>query len=156
MALSNGCWVVGLSSKLFEREVFRCTVPDVTVLHVALAAGNHGNEGATKDVRVRFHIIRNARIENVGQSQSCMVSNLRIIRKQTVGGHPTTTGSWHMGETLPTTEWNDGRPGEDSDRVSATSGKDRWYVSFRALQPGGGVELRDIHVGEFMPTHSVV
>jgi len=33
---------------------------------------------------VRFHIIRNARIENVGKSQSCMVSKLRIIWKQTV------------------------------------------------------------------------
>ena len=36
------------------------------------------------DLRVRFHIIRNARIENVGKSQSCMVSKLRIIWKQTV------------------------------------------------------------------------
>ena len=35
-------------------------------------------------VRVRFQIIRNARIENVGESQSCMVSKLRIIWKQTV------------------------------------------------------------------------
>ena len=35
-------------------------------------------------LRVRFHIIRNARIENVGKSQSCMVSKLRIIWKQTV------------------------------------------------------------------------
>ena len=35
-------------------------------------------------LRVRFHIIRNARIENVGKSQSCMVSKLRIICKQTV------------------------------------------------------------------------
>ena len=35
-------------------------------------------------LRVRFHIIRNARIENVGKSQSCMVSELRIIWKQTV------------------------------------------------------------------------
>ena len=35
-------------------------------------------------LRVRFHIIRNARIENVGTSQSCMVSKLRIIWKQTV------------------------------------------------------------------------
>ena len=36
-------------------------------------------------IRVRFHIIRNARIKNVGKSQSCMVSKLRIIWKQTVG-----------------------------------------------------------------------
>ena len=33
---------------------------------------------------MRFHIIRNARIENVGKSQSCMVSKVRIIWKQTV------------------------------------------------------------------------
>ena len=38
------------------------------------------------DIRVRFHIIRNARIENVDKSQSCMVSKLRIIWKQTVQG----------------------------------------------------------------------
>ena len=30
-------------------------------------------------VRVRLQIIRNARISNVGKSQSCMVSKLRII-----------------------------------------------------------------------------
>ena len=36
-------------------------------------------------IRVRFHIIRNACIENVGKSQSCMLSKLRIIWKQTVG-----------------------------------------------------------------------
>ena len=34
--------------------------------------------------RVRFHIIRNARIENVGTYQSCMVSKLWSIGKQTV------------------------------------------------------------------------
>ena len=42
------------------------------------------NQPLTNNVRVRFHIIRNARIENVGKSQSCMVSKLRIIWKQTV------------------------------------------------------------------------
>ena len=31
---------------------------------------------------VRFQTIRNARIENVGQSQSCMVFKLRIVWKQ--------------------------------------------------------------------------
>ena len=41
-------------------------------------------EQTEQGVPVRFHIIRNARIENVGQSQSCMVSKLRIIWKQTV------------------------------------------------------------------------
>ena len=40
--------------------------------------------GGDDQLRVRFHIIRNARIENVGKSQSCMVSKLRIIWKQTV------------------------------------------------------------------------
>ena len=40
------------------------------------------------ELRVRFHIIRNARIENVGKSQSCMVSKLPIIWKQTVPGWP--------------------------------------------------------------------
>ena len=37
-------------------------------------------------VRVRFHIIRNARIENVAASQSRTVSKLRMVWKQTVGG----------------------------------------------------------------------
>ena len=35
-------------------------------------------------LQVRFQIIGNARIENVGKSQSCMVSKLPIIWKQTV------------------------------------------------------------------------
>ena len=35
-------------------------------------------------VRVRFHIIRNARMEHVAKYHSCMISNLRIILKQTV------------------------------------------------------------------------
>ena len=35
-------------------------------------------------VRVRFRIIRNVRIANVGKYQSCMVSKLRITWKQTV------------------------------------------------------------------------
>ena len=34
----------------------------------------------------RFQIIRDARIENVGKSQSCMVSKLRIIWKETTLG----------------------------------------------------------------------
>ena len=45
-------------------------------------------EGGGEDqLRVRFHIIRNARIENIGKSQSCMVSKLRIIWKQIVALH---------------------------------------------------------------------
>ena len=35
-------------------------------------------------IRVRFHIFRNARIKTVCKYQSCMVSKLRIIWKQTV------------------------------------------------------------------------
>ena len=34
-------------------------------------------------LRVRFHIIRNARIENVGTYQSCMVSKSRIVYMET-------------------------------------------------------------------------
>ena len=34
-------------------------------------------------IRVRFHIIGNARIKNVGKSQSCLVSKLPIIWKRT-------------------------------------------------------------------------
>ena len=37
-----------------------------------------------QQVRVRFHIICNARTENVGKYQSCMVSKLRMIWKQQV------------------------------------------------------------------------
>ena len=43
-----------------------------------------GSMGVGMVIRVRFHIIRNARIENIGKSQSCMVSKLRVIWKQTV------------------------------------------------------------------------
>eukprot|EP01048_Picozoa_sp_COSAG05_P001362 COSAG05_NODE_45_length_25418_cov_92.923299_28_plen_107_part_01 len=35
-------------------------------------------------MRVRLHKIRTERTENVGKSQSCMVSELRIICRQTV------------------------------------------------------------------------
>ena len=48
----------------------------------ALAEGGLRQETACQQqepVRVRFHIIRNARIEYVGIYQSCMVSKLRII-----------------------------------------------------------------------------
>ena len=37
-------------------------------------------------LRVRLHIIRNERLENIGKSQSCMFSKLRIIWKQTERG----------------------------------------------------------------------
>ena len=53
-------------------------------------AGWHKDYPVTNAIRVRFHIIRNAYIENVGKSQSCMVSKLRIIWKQTVHYHFTT------------------------------------------------------------------
>ena len=35
--------------------------------------------------RVRFHIIRNARIENVGKIQSCMAFKLRVLWNQAQG-----------------------------------------------------------------------
>ena len=42
-------------------------------------------EGTRKSpIRVRFQIIGNACIDNVGKYQSCMVSKVRIIWKQTV------------------------------------------------------------------------
>ena len=50
---------------------------------VAVALGSNLQERASQKVGDN-HIIRNARIENIGKSQSCMVSKLRIICKQTV------------------------------------------------------------------------
>ena len=49
-----------------------------------LSTRRHRSQPHPQPVRVRFHIIRNALIENVGKYQSCMVSKLRIIWKQTV------------------------------------------------------------------------
>ena len=61
------------------------------------------DQHATEEVR--FHIIRNARIENVGKSQSCMVSKLRIIWKGCAA--KTNCGAaWSVGET--TTRWDRG------------------------------------------------
>ena len=58
-------------------------------VHVGMRSCMHGVERTgqaalhactvTVDVRVRFHIIRNARIENVGKSQSCMLLNGRLM-----------------------------------------------------------------------------
>ena len=63
-------------------------VAQVAALVTAVAAASTATAAiaaaAVWTVRVRFHIIRNARIENVGESQSCMVSKVRIIWKQTV------------------------------------------------------------------------
>ena len=42
---------------------------------------------AARNVRVRFHKIRNARISSVGKYQSCMFSKLPIICKQTLLYH---------------------------------------------------------------------
>ena len=41
-----------------------------------------GGRAGERLLRVRFQIIGNARIKNVGKSQSCMVSKLPIIWKQ--------------------------------------------------------------------------
>ena len=54
------------------------------VAAVEAAAAVAPRQQAPLNLRVRFHIIRNGRIDNVGKSQSCMVSKLRIIWKQTV------------------------------------------------------------------------
>ena len=48
--------------------------------------GNRSQSQVLSGLRVRFHIIRNACIETVGKSQSCMVSKVRMIWKQTVRG----------------------------------------------------------------------
>ena len=54
----------------------------VELVRVETSAATEKSAGGT--LRVRFHIIRNARMENVGKSRSCMVSKLRMICKQTV------------------------------------------------------------------------
>ena len=59
---------------------------ELAAMEAATAQHQHIENGSddSNNIRVRFHIIRNARIENVGKSQSCMVSELPIIWKQTV------------------------------------------------------------------------
>ena len=54
---------------------------------------------------MRFHIIRNARIVNVGKSQSCMVSKSRIIWKQTTvrGVSRRAEKAWRYAQQQPTT-----------------------------------------------------
>ena len=63
----------------------------VAAWYCGTGASDSGDDEArgadTNVLRVRLHIIRNERIENVVKSQSCMVSKLRIICKQTVYGH---------------------------------------------------------------------
>ena len=77
------CWQSTLACHAFLSCCAQCAP-------VSLSAGTppqkkENAQASSSTVRVRFHIIRNARIENVGKSQSCMVSKLRIIWKQTVG-----------------------------------------------------------------------
>ena len=60
----------------------------------------------TRAVRVRFQIICNARIEYVGKSQSCMVSKIRIIWKQTVPWRATAPASRPYGGAIP--RWGSG------------------------------------------------
>ena len=50
---------------------------------------------------MRLKIIRSARIEKVGKSQSCMVSKLRIIWKQTVPTSRVDDGSVFEVEIMP-------------------------------------------------------
>ena len=47
--------------------------------HPSVVMWSIGNEIPMRFTKVRLHIIRSARIENVGESQSCMFSKLRII-----------------------------------------------------------------------------
>ena len=65
------------------------TTTTMAGLGVSGKSSDNGSDGRPQIdctvVRVRLHIIRNGRIENVGKSQSCMVSKLRIICKRTVG-----------------------------------------------------------------------
>ena len=51
---------------------------------VSHGIGNRDAMASQQQVRVRFHIIGNTRIKNVGKYQSCMFSKLPIIWKQTV------------------------------------------------------------------------
>ena len=60
--------------------------PPAATCQAAVARGH--------EIRVRLHIIRNEILENVGKSQSCMFSELRIICKQTVG-------SWRLTSSSP-------------------------------------------------------
>ena len=48
------------------------------------SVGATKRRGRVRNLRVRLHIIRNEILENVCKTQSCMVSKLRIICKQTV------------------------------------------------------------------------
>ena len=69
-------------------------------------------KGKNKDLeaplRVRFHIIGNARMETVFKSQPCMVSKLPIIWKQTVFTKTAATDALH---TVAPTEWQPTRTG---------------------------------------------
>ena len=51
-----------------------------------MPTGHNSLAHSHRTIRVRFHspIIRNARMENVGRSQSCMVSEVRILWKHAV------------------------------------------------------------------------
>ena len=75
-------------TKLYQRSLFarlRTLVVRATCEYGKLATILCSTQQASgKHVRVRFQIIRNERIYNVGKYQSCVVSKLRIIWKQTV------------------------------------------------------------------------
>ena len=48
-------------------------------LHESRVVSFEEGSALAAQIQVRIHIIRNARIDNVGKSQSCMVSKVRII-----------------------------------------------------------------------------
>ena len=51
---------------------------------IGIGSSDKSARNRPKPIPVRFQTIRNACIENVGKYQSCMVSKLPIIWKQTV------------------------------------------------------------------------
>ena len=69
-------------------------------------------------LRVRLHIIRNERIENVGKYQSCMVSKLPIIWKRTRTTSILLTG-WLLAQVL---------------RIPTPASERQWLVGTSAQQ----------------------
>ena len=73
-------------------------------------------------LQVRFQIIRNARIDYVGESQSCMVSKLRMIWNRPSfcsGALPRPVASTRQRKGLPRTVSVDARPAGSEERQSS-------------------------------------
>eukprot|EP01048_Picozoa_sp_COSAG05_P007208 COSAG05_NODE_502_length_9214_cov_3.816676_9_plen_106_part_00 len=86
---------------------------------------------------MRFHIIRNARIENVGKSQSCMVSKLRFMWKQTVSRRTAARGVDFVSRLRDSECGWAGKLAAAAERVRAYAGRhqnrlrDRWQGESR-------------------------